>query len=162
VVLGAGILPGDIKKLMNVMKMQTGPDGFLQEVHPKIRPVELATAGIYLSGSCQAPMTVNESTSAASAASAKIAAMLVHGVVELEPFVAKVDKNKCSACLTCVRTCPFGVPKIRDGKAHIEGASCYGCGACAGECPGKAIQVEHFSDDHIIASEQALVSGKVA
>ncbi|MBW1710258.1 MAG: CoB--CoM heterodisulfide reductase iron-sulfur subunit A family protein [Deltaproteobacteria bacterium] len=162
VVLGTGMLPGRIEKLVDVMKCPTGPDGFLQEVHPKIRPVELATAGIYLAGSCQAPMNIAEAASAASAAAAKVSAVLSKSVVELEPFVAKVNSEKCSACLTCVRSCPFGVPKIVDGKAHIEPAACYGCGACSAECPGKAVSLAHFDDDHILASKKAIVTGKAS
>ena len=161
IVLGTGMLPGAIDKLTDILKCPLGPDGFLQEVHPKIRPVEMASLGIYLAGSCQAPMNVGEAAAAASAASAKASTMLSAGLVELQPFVAKVDRTKCSSCLTCVRTCPFGIPKIKDGKAHIEGASCYGCGACSGECPGKAISVEHFADEHILASAEAIVMGKI-
>ncbi len=158
VVLGTGMLPNDIKSLVEVMKCQTGPDGFLQEVHPKIRPVEIATAGIYLAGSCQAPMDMTEAAAAASAASAKVSSVLSRGIVELEPFVSWVDRGKCSACVTCVRTCPFGVPKIVDGKAYIEPASCYGCGACTAECPAKAITLEHYTDTQVLASERAILT----
>lgn len=156
VVLGAGFRPGPIKKLVEVMKCQTGADGFLQEVHPKIRPVEIATAGIFLAGSCQAPMDITEATLAASAAAAKAAAVLTGDEVELDPFVSSVDRSKCAACLTCVRTCPYGIPKIVDGKAYIEPASCYGCGACTGECPAKAIKMAQFDDVHIISMEEAM------
>jgi heterodisulfide reductase subunit A len=155
VVLGAGLRPGRIDNLIDVMKCFTGPDGFLQEVHPKIRPVETAAPGVFLAGSCQAPMDMSEATSAASAAAAKAAAVLSGDEVELEPYVSSVDRGKCKACLTCVRTCPYGIPKIAAGKAHIEAAACYGCGACVGECPGKAISLSNFNDVHILAMEQA-------
>jgi heterodisulfide reductase subunit A-like polyferredoxin len=72
--------------------------------------------------------------------------------------VAQVEPDKCSVCLTCVRTCPYGVPRIQDGAAYIEVASCYGCGACAAECPGKAISLQHFTDDQILAKEKAAMA----
>jgi heterodisulfide reductase subunit A len=159
VVLGVGMLPGAIGRLAEVMKVQTGPQGFLQEVHPKIRPVEVATAGVFLAGTCQAPLDSGEAASAASAAAAKAMAVLGKDQVELTPFVASVDRKRCSACLTCARTCPFGVPSIKKGKAHIEPASCYGCGACAAECPAKAITLANFDDEQILAGEAALVAG---
>jgi heterodisulfide reductase subunit A len=159
VVLGVGMLPGRIGRLAEVMKVQTGPQGFLQEVHPKIRPVEVATAGVFLAGTCQAPLDSGEAAAAASAAAAKVMAVLGKDQVELTPFVASVDRKRCSACLTCARTCPFGVPRIQKGKAHIEPASCYGCGACSAECPAKAITLANFDDEQILAGEAALVAG---
>ncbi|MCF8062413.1 MAG: CoB--CoM heterodisulfide reductase iron-sulfur subunit A family protein [Deltaproteobacteria bacterium] len=157
VVLGTGMQPAPIKELTEVMKCQTGRDGFLQEVHPKIRPVEVASAGIFLAGTCQAPMDMTETVAAASAASAKAGSILSVGAVELEPFVSRVDTLKCSACCTCLRACPYGVPKIVDGAAYIEPASCYGCGACAAECPGKAITLEHSTDEQVLAGQNAII-----
>jgi len=66
--------------------------------------------------------------------------------------VAKVDEDKCAACLTCVRVCPFKVPFINErGKAEINPVQCQGCGTCAGECPAKAIQLQNYKDDQILA-----------
>ena len=157
VVLGTGMQPAPIKDLADIMKCQTGRDGFLQEVHPKIRPVEVASAGVFLAGTCQAPMDMTETVAAASAASAKAGSILSVGAVELEPFVGRVDSRKCSACCTCLRACPYGVPKIVNGAAHIEPASCYGCGACAAECPGKAITLEQSTDEQVLAGQSAVM-----
>jgi heterodisulfide reductase subunit A-like polyferredoxin len=71
--------------------------------------------------------------------------------------VAKVEEEKCASCLTCVRVCPYGVPFInQEGVAQIDAALCQGCGSCAAECPGKAIQLQHFKDEQIIVKSSAL------
>ena len=149
IVLAAGVHPGRIDSIIDILKIHCGADGFLLEVHPKLRPVEVFTAGIYLSGTCQAPMDITEATAAASAAASKVSIILARGEVELEPFVATVDTSKCASCLTCVRTCPFSVPVINDRGAYINPAACYGCGACASACPGKAISLAHYDDIEI-------------
>jgi heterodisulfide reductase subunit A2 len=157
VVLAAGMQPGEIDPLIDLLKIHCGADGFLLEVHPKLRPVEVFTAGIYLAGTCQAPMDVTEATAAASAAAAKVSIVLSKGKVELEPFVATVDQSKCASCLTCVRTCPFEVPKILESGAYINPAACYGCGACVSVCPGDAISLAHFDNREI----NAMVEGAI-
>jgi len=151
VVLATGMKPGEIHPLLDLLKIHCGADGFLLEVHPKLRPVEVFTAGIYLAGTCQAPMDVTEATAAASAAAAKVSIVLSRGKVELEPFIAKVDQSKCASCLTCVRTCPFEIPKILESGAYINPAACYGCGACVSVCPGNAISLAYFDTREITA-----------
>ena len=149
VVLATGMMPGEIDPLIDLLKIHCGADGFLLEVHPKLRPVEIFTAGIYLAGTCQAPMDTTEATAGASAAAAKVSIILPKGKVELEPFVAKVDQSKCASCLTCVRTCPFGVPAVLESGAYINPAACYGCGACVSVCPGDAISLAHYDTREI-------------
>jgi heterodisulfide reductase subunit A2 len=150
-VLATGMKPGEIDHLLDLMKIHCGADGFLLEVHPKLRPVEVFTTGVYLAGTCQAPMDITEAAAAASAAGSKVAIVLGRGRVELEPFVATVDQRKCASCLTCVRTCPYGVPKILESGAYINPAACYGCGACVSVCPGNAISLAHFDNRQINA-----------
>lgn len=149
VVLATGMNPGEIDPLINLLKIHCGADGFLLEVHPKLRPVEVFTTGIYLAGTCQAPMDTTEATAAASAAAAKVSIVLSRGKVELEPFVASVDQSRCASCLTCVRTCPFGVPVVLESGAYINPAACYGCGACVSVCPGDAISLAHYDTREI-------------
>lgn len=151
VVLATGMKPGEIDHLLDLFKIHCGADGFLLEVHPKLRPVEVFTTGIYLAGTCQAPMDITEATSGASAAASKVAIILSRGKVELEPFVASVDQSKCASCLTCVRTCPFDVPVILESGAYINPAACYGCGACVSVCPGNAITLAHYANKEINA-----------
>jgi heterodisulfide reductase subunit A2 len=157
IVLATGMKPGEIDSLIDLLKIHCGADGFLLEVHPKLRPVEVFTAGIYLAGTCQAPMDITEATAAASAAAAKVSIILSRGKVDLEPFVAKVDQKKCASCLTCVRTCPFDVPVILESGAYINPAACYGCGACVSVCPGDAISLAHFDNREI----NAMVEGAI-
>lgn len=163
VVLAAGMHPGEIEPLIDLLKIHCGADGFLLEVHPKLRPVEVFTAGIYLAGSCQAPMDVTEATAAASAAASKASILLSKGEVNLEPFVSTVNKEECAKCLTCVRACPFDVPIIEEDGAYINPAACYGCGACVSACPGGAISLAQYDNDEIGSQVKgAIDSGMVS
>jgi heterodisulfide reductase subunit A-like polyferredoxin len=77
--------------------------------------------------------------------------------MEISGVVSVVDQDKCAACLTCLRTCPYDVPTINvEGVAEIETAMCHGCGICASECPAKAIQLMHYKDSQLIAKTKAL------
>ena len=163
VVLAAGMHPGEIDSLIDLLKIHCGADGFLLEVHPKLRPVEVFTAGIYLAGSCQAPMDVTEALAAASAAASKASILLSKGEVNLEPFVSKVNKEECAKCLTCVRACPFDVPIIEEDGAYINPAACYGCGVCVSACPGGAISLAQYDNKEIGAQiKGAIDSGMVS
>ena len=103
VVLAVGLEPNDITDLVEKLKIPVGADRFLQEVHPKLRPVEVSVAGILLAGTCQAPLDMGEACAAAGAAAVKAAAILARGYVELDPFVAEVDLGKCVGTGACVR-----------------------------------------------------------
>jgi heterodisulfide reductase subunit A len=149
VVLAVGMVPAKIADLVEMMKLPVGADGFLQEVHPKLRPVELANTGILLAGTCQAPMDITESCSAAQAASVKTAALLSKGYVELDPFVAAVDTERCTGSGACVTACPVEAVKMEsvviDGapasRANVNPALCTGCGVCVAACAENAIDV---------------------
>ena len=123
----------------------------------KLRPVDFASDGLFLCGACHSPKFIDESIAQAQAAAAKAVAILSKKVMEISGVVSVVDPDKCAACLTCIRTCPYDVPKINaDGVAEIETAICHGCGICASECPAKAIQLMHYKDRQIIAKTKAL------
>lgn len=146
VVLGVGMQAHPIGDLSEMMKLPTGMDGFLQEVHPKLRPVELANNGILLAGTCQAPMDVGEACNAAQAAAVKAAALLTRGYVELDPYVARVDADRCSGQGQCAAVCPVeGAVKLESGKANVNPALCTGCGICVGQCPEQAIDVNGWT-----------------
>jgi len=146
VVLGVGMQAGPIDDLVELMKLPTGMDGFLQEVHPKLRPVELANTGILLAGTCQAPMDIGEACNAAQAAAAKAATLLTKGYVELDPYVARVDAARCHGHGRCAEVCPVdGAVRMENGKASINPALCTGCGICVGECPEEAIDVNGWT-----------------
>jgi heterodisulfide reductase subunit A len=158
VVLATGMHPGKIEPLIDLLKIHCGADGFLLEVHPKLRPVEIFTAGIYLAGSCQAPMDVTEAAAAASASASKASILLSKGKVDLEPFVSKVDKDACARCLTCLRACPFDVPVMEDDGAYINPAACYGCGACVSVCPGGAISLAQYDNEEICSQVRGAIN----
>jgi len=154
VVLVTGIEPNPIAGLVEMMKLPVGNDKFLLEVHPKLRPVELPIAGILLAGTCQAPMDVGEACNAAGAAAVKAAALLNRGCVELDPFVARVDLEKCSGNGACVQAClSDGALTLVDveiagrqvKRAQVTPALCMGCGACVGVCPEKAINIDGWT-----------------
>ena len=154
-VLASAILPNQVSELAEAMKTPLNAEGFFLEAHAKLRPVDFATEGIYQAGLAHYPKPIDEAIAQANAAAGRALTVLAKNVIRVGGVVATVDPKKCSVCLTCVRTCPYGVPKIVDGAAKIEVAQCYGCGACAAECPGKAITLQHFTDAQILAKEKA-------
>ena len=154
VVLAVGIIPRDIDDLVKMLKISRGNDRFLAEVHPKLRPVETAVPGIILAGTAQGPMSVMESCAAASAAAAKVSALLSLGMVELEPFVAEVDPEKCTGTGECVTVCNYeDAIAVKDvelnGKmvkrAVVIPANCTGCGCCVSACPNQAVEVQGWT-----------------
>jgi heterodisulfide reductase subunit A len=154
VVLAVGMKPRQIDDLVSMLKFSRGNDRFLLEVHPKLRPVETAVNGVVLAGTAQGPMNIQESLSAASAAAAKVVSLLGRGKVELQPFVAAVDVEKCNGTGACVEACEYeGAITLqtfsengRDVKrAVVTPANCSGCGACVGVCPNGAIDVQGWT-----------------
>jgi heterodisulfide reductase subunit A len=171
VVLSTGVEPADISGLVDMMKLPVGMDRFLLEVHPKLRPVELSTAGVLLAGTCQAPMDVGEVCNGASAAAAKAAVLLARGFVELDPFVAEVDLSKCKGTGSCVEAClsegalkvvEMAVDGRKTRRAWVTPALCLGCGACVAVCRENAINVNGWTlkqyeamVDRIVADDAA-------
>ncbi|MBW2722620.1 MAG: 4Fe-4S dicluster domain-containing protein, partial [Deltaproteobacteria bacterium] len=140
--------------LAGMMKLPVGADRFLQEVHPKLRPVELSVAGVLLAGTCQSPMDMGEACNGASSAAAKASSLLTRGYVELDPFVAEVDLDLCAGTGSCVKAClqegALHMVEIEeDGKkvqkAEVNAALCTGCGACVAVCPENAVNVKGWT-----------------
>ena len=124
----------------------------------KLRPVDFATDGLYIAGSGHGPKLISESISQASAAVARACTILSKEKILVGGVVAVVDGERCAACLTCVRVCPYEVPMINTkGEAEIDVSKCKGCGSCAAECPARAIQFMHFRDNQLEAKCRALV-----
>jgi len=156
-VLSSAIVPRENEELASLMKLQRTQEGFFLEAHMKLRPVDLATEGMYLCGLAHSPKPLDESLSQAAAAVSRACTLLSHDTVSVGGMVAAVEGEKCAVCLTCVRVCPYDVPFINEeGVAQIDAAKCQGCGSCAAECPGKAIQLQHCEDEEIIAKASAL------
>jgi heterodisulfide reductase subunit A len=154
VVLAVGMKPRQIDDLVSMLKVSRGSDRFLLEVHPKLRPVETAVNGVILAGTAQGPMNIQESLSAASAAAAKVVSLLGRGKVELQPFVAAVDAEKCNGTGACVEACEYeGAITLQTfsengrevKRAVVTPANCSGCGACVSVCPNGAIDVQGWT-----------------
>jgi heterodisulfide reductase subunit A len=168
VVLAVGMMPTPVEDIIRLLKINAGKDRFLAEVHPKLRPVETAVPGVVLAGTAQGPMNIQESCAAASAAASKVAVLLGQGVVELEPFVAMVDTEKCNGTGACVEVCPYedaiALQTVEiNGKlvqrAVVSPANCAGCGSCVSACPNRAIDLQGWSLDQYEAMVDVIAAG---
>jgi len=159
-ILATAIIPNENRALFELFKVPVNDDGFLIEAHMKLRPVDFASDGLFMAGLAHYPKPIDESIAQAKAAVARSMTILGKENILVGGIVAEVTPEKCAVCVTCVRTCPYGAPHIGDeGHAVIDPAECRGCGACVAECPGKAITLKHFTDDQIMAKEDALFLG---
>ncbi|HTX69492.1 MAG TPA: FAD-dependent oxidoreductase [Thermoleophilia bacterium] len=152
------VAPEGASDLSKLLKVPLTADGFYLEAHVKLRPVDFASEGIFLCGAAHYPKSIEETISQAYAAAGRAAAILAKPALKAGGVVAEVDQDKCAACLTCVRVCPYEVPIIDPEvkKAKIEAAACQGCGVCVSECPVKAITLHHYTDEQVFAKEEAL------
>lgn len=155
VVLATGMTPRKNDSLNDVLKLPRSKDGFYNEIHIKLRPVETVIDGVCIAGTAQGPKNLAESVASSLAAVARTGALLKKGFVDLEPLVAKIDTSKCIWCGECVKACPYGAiePMLCDGKevAMVIVSSCKGEGACVPVCPQDAIVIEGYRDDQILA-----------
>jgi heterodisulfide reductase subunit A-like polyferredoxin len=168
-VLSNPIVPPDgARELATQFKVPIDKDGFLLEAHVKLRPVDFPSDGIFMAGMAHYPKLLDESIVQAKAAAARASRVLSRKELTAGGIVAHVDPEQCVGCLTCVRVCPFEVPRIiadQDGVGGIHGAAfieptvCQGCGNCVAECPAKAIHLTHYEDDQIVVKVDALLLG---
>jgi heterodisulfide reductase subunit A len=157
--LSMSIAPSeDTPSLARMLGLGLSAEGFLQEAHPKMRPMDFADDGIYLAGMAHYPKFIEESIAHSLACAARALTILSRPTIQLGGVVAVVDTDRCTGCLTCVRTCPFGIPAMRNdrqgvgglgGAAWIDPARCQGCGTCTAECPARAIQLRNYTDEQI-------------
>jgi len=158
-VLAPAILaPEDNDKIARLFKAPLNADGFFLETHMKIKPVDLPAEGVYVCGLAHSPKNIEESIIQAKAAAGRAATILSRAKLEAGGVVAQVLPHKCAGCLTCVRVCPFGAPRINPQtlRAEIEAVQCRGCGTCAGECPNKAIELLGYTDEQQAAAVEGL------
>ncbi|RJP55195.1 MAG: CoB--CoM heterodisulfide reductase iron-sulfur subunit A family protein [Anaerolineaceae bacterium] len=167
VVLSVGMMPNPVQDLMEIFKVTPGSDRFLLEVHPKLRPVETAVNGVVLAGTAQGPMNIQESCAAASAAAAKVSALIEQAKVELEPYVAHVDPDQCQGSGECVKVCPqeeaielktFSENGRTFQRAVVTPANCNGCGVCVSVCPNRALDVQGWRLDEYEAMVEAIAA----
>ncbi len=157
--------PG-IESLAQKLSVSYDAHGFINEAHPKLRPVETNTAGIFVAGACQAPRDIPDSVSMASGAATKVLGLFSNLELEREPTVAVVDEAGCAGCFHCERVCPYGAVEhkdIRDRKgtlirvvANVNKGVCQGCGTCQATCPSKKVELQGFTDEQIYAAISAL------
>ncbi|MCG8401836.1 MAG: FAD-dependent oxidoreductase, partial [Firmicutes bacterium] len=138
--------PEDNVQLNRLFKVPLNADGFFLEAHMKLRPVDSASEGVFMAGIAHGPKNMEENIAQAKAAAGRAATFLSKDRLESHGVVAVVHPDKCAACLTCVRLCPFNAPRVSNYAAEIESVLCQGCGTCAGECPNKAITLQGYND----------------
>jgi heterodisulfide reductase subunit A len=150
--------PQDADRVASTFGLGRTPDGWFAEAHPKLRPVETATAGVFLAGCAQGPRDVPDTVAHAGAAAFEAVRLFNQGEVTISPTVAEVDVVKCVGCGECIVTCPYtAISRNADGKAMVNAALCHGCGTCAATCPSGAITALHFTDEEIVAQIDGLL-----
>ncbi len=166
VVLAAAMGAGDRGQIASTLRIAADTDGFFKEAHPKLRPVETLTAGIFLAGTAQAPKDIPDTVAQASAAAAKGLELLSQEFLERDPLTARVDEGLCAGCFECLEVCPYQAierRQILDSEgvllrevARPNPAMCEGCGLCAVTCRGGYIDLEGYSDEQVFAQLGAL------
>ena len=170
VVLAAAIEPDkSARPLATMLTASMDTNDFFTEAHPKLRPVESPTAGIFLSGMCQGPKDIPETVSQASACAAKVIGLLAKNKLVTNPCVAHSDENMCNGCSQCANVCPYGAITYADKEfrmpdrttkirrvASVNPAVCQGCGACTVTCPSGAMDLHGFSNRQIMAEVDAI------
>ncbi len=160
VVLSVGLEPpAGSNELRQTLGLSRTSDGFYMEAHPKLRPVDTLTDGVYIAGVAQGPKDIPDSVAQGSAAASRAAIPMAKGEVEIEPITASTDETVCGACEVCVELCPFGAVSIEgegdEKHAAINVALCKGCGTCVGACPSGAMNQNHFKTEQIMAQISA-------
>ncbi|AEG15061.1 fumarate reductase/succinate dehydrogenase flavoprotein domain protein [Desulfofundulus kuznetsovii DSM 6115] len=150
------VAPESNRQLSQLFKVPLNEDGFFLEAHMKLRPVDFTSEGIFMAGLAHGPKNLEENIAQAKAAAGRASTILSKDHLESHGVVAVVQQDKCAACLTCVRLCPYNAPKIRNYAAEIEPLLCQGCGTCAGECPNKAITLQGYKDHMQMSMSKAL------
>lgn len=165
VVLSTAAVPRlDTEHMSSILNISRSPGGFFMEYHPKLRPVDSPTDGVFLAGAAQGPKDIPASVAQGSGAAARAARILNAEKWEIEPIVAHVWEDRCISaqgkkCGICATKCPYNAIVVEQGKAaEVMPAKCHGCGGCVAECPHNAITQMHFTDAQIIAQLHALLA----
>ena len=148
----------DTETVRQLVSLSKSPSGFLKEAHPKLRPVDTPTKGVFIAGAAESPKDVRESVTQASAASSRASILLNKSRFSVEAITAIVDEDLCKKCGQCASVCPFGAIVWRKKEvARVISAACAGCGTCAGECKFGAIEMRHFTDHAVYAQIDAIL-----
>jgi heterodisulfide reductase subunit A len=162
----AAVPQPDVDKMSSILNISQSPGGWFMEYHPKLRPMDSPTDGVFLAGACQGVKDIPASVAQGSAAAARAGRVLHAPEWEIEPTVAYVWEDRCVSaqgrrCGVCSRACPYGSIEYEQGKAaKVITAKCHGCGGCVAECPHNAITQLHFTDAQVLAQIHALLADK--
>ncbi len=159
-VLSTGIAPApDNPALSGILRAPLTADGFFLEAHPKLRPVDMASEGVFVCGLAHSPRFVDETIAQAQATAGRAATILSRPYLEIGGQVARIDPLECTACMTCVKVCPYGAPMVDERqRVEIQGAKCMGCGSCVAACPAKAIQLQNQEEEQLVAMLDELLA----
>jgi heterodisulfide reductase subunit A len=162
-VLSTSIKPSEgTRELAKILDVPISNEGFFLEAHIKMRPMDFMEEGIFICGIAHYPKFIEESISQALATAGRATTLLSKKPFHFGGTIAIVDPDKCVGCLTCMRTCPFEIPRIKDeytgvgglgGAAYIEPTLCHGCGTCTAECPANAIQLMNYTDNQVMVPD---------
>ena len=159
VVLGMGLKPNKgVEPIINMLKLSKSVDGFLMEAHPKLRPVDTATDGIFIAGCCASPKDITDSIAQGKATASGSLLYLVQLKAKIEPAISQIDAEICIGCGTCAEGCPYGALEL-DEVLHVmmvNEAVCKGCGGCNAVCPSGAATMKHYRDRQVYAQIDAL------
>jgi heterodisulfide reductase subunit A len=160
VILSAALEPQkDAREVARIFNISCGSGDFFIERHPKLDPVATMTEGVFIAGCCESPKDIRDSVAQASAAAARVLALISKGKVETEATIAEIDEDQCSGCRICNLLCPYGaITYIEDKKvSRINDAICKGCGACVAACPSAAIKHKHYTSQEIMAQIEGIL-----
>jgi heterodisulfide reductase subunit A len=160
VVLAVGMVPRhDVKDVASLLKLSRSPDGFFLEAHPKLRPIDTTTDGVFLAGTCQGPKDIADTVAQAKAAASSALIPLSRGRVKVESIVSVVNEEICSGCGICEGLCAYGALSLHPwkGAMTVNEVLCKGCGACAAACPSGVMTLSHFTHDQILSQLETLV-----
>jgi heterodisulfide reductase subunit A len=160
VVLAVGLEPGaGGDEVSHMLKLSCTGDNFLAEAHPKLRPVDTTSDGVFLAGTCQGPKDIPDTVAQAKAAASSALIPLSMGVARVEAIVSSVDRELCVGCGLCEPTCPYSALSLHPwrGIMTINEVLCKGCGACSVACPSKAITLGHFTQKQTLAMLDAML-----
>jgi len=158
VILSIGLEPRqDSEVIQRLCTLSRTPDGFFMEAHPKLRPVDAPTGGVFLAGCAESPKDIKDSVTQASAAAARASILMAKGKVTVEAITSKLIPENCTGCQMCAKVCPFNAITVIPERKKVEliEAACSGCGTCSAECPFNAIIMRHFTDAQLLAQIDA-------
>ena len=163
VVLSPAMVPAaDAEQVAQLFRISRGEDSFFLEAHPKLRPVETNTDGIFLGGCCQGPKDIPDTVAQAGGAASQALGLLSRGYIEIEPMTAEVTTMRCVGCGLCVEVCPTAAIELKEWRpfqrrAEVNAALCKGCGLCVAACWGEAIILHGFTDQQLLVQLRSLL-----